>query len=158
MAPAAKARFASDAGWAQAAGLPPETLSRLKSRASCDLATLDALAASVGYKLVAVPDAQPRPESELFGREREEALLELCASGNADPEVWRTYGSGFFMGGLAVMLAGAPGFDRERYLRLAEVLHPGVSTPEVFALWLEQSALRPARFLPMARKRLRVAA
>ena len=43
-----------------------------------------------------------------------------------------------------------------RYLRLAEVLHPGVSTPEVFALWLENSPVRPSRFLPMARKRKRV--
>ena len=158
MAPAAKARFASDAGWAQAAGLPPETLSRLKRRSSCDLATLGALAASVGYALVAVPDAPPRSDSEPFGREREEALLDLCASGNTEPELWRAYGSGFFMGGLAVMLAGARGFDRERYLRLAEALHPGVSTPEVFALWLKQSPLRPARFLPMARKSRRGAA
>lgn len=159
MAPAAKARFASDAGWAQAAGLPPETLSRLKRRASCDLATLDALAASVGYTLLAVPAVPPRTEpEERYDREREEALLELCASGNTDPELWRARGSGFFMGGLAVMLAGVQGFDRERYLRLAEALHPGVSTPEVFALWLEQSPLRPARFLPMARKRRRGAA
>ena len=158
MAAAAKARFASEAAWAQASGLPPETLSRLKGRASCDLATLAALAASAGCTLVAVPDATSAPESGSFGREREEALLELCASGNTDPELWRAQGSGFFMGGLAVMLAGARGFDRERYLRLAEALHPGVSTPEVFGLWLRQSPLRPARFLPVASRRRRGAA
>jgi len=55
-----------------------------------------------------------------------------------------------------VMLGSARGFDRERYLRLAESLHPGVSTPEVFALWLDQSPVRPSRFLPMVRKRKRI--
>jgi hypothetical protein len=153
MAPAAKTRFASEAAWAQASGLPPETLSRLKGRASCDLATLAALAAAAGYTLVAVPDPTPASESGPFDRSREEALLELCASGSTDPDAWRAHGSGFFMGGLAVMLAGARGFDRSRYLRLAEALHPGISTPEAFGLWLRQSPLRPARFLPMAARR-----
>ena len=60
------------------------------------------------------------------------------------------------MGGLAVMLASARGFERERYLRLAETLHPGVSTPEVFGMWLKKSPVRSARFLPMARKRKRL--
>jgi len=50
-------------------------------------------------------------------------------------------------------MASARGFDREKYLRLAESLHPGVSTPEVFAAWLDKSPVRAARFLPMARRR-----
>jgi len=91
-----------------------------------------------------------------FNRDYEDGLLDLCASGNTDPDAWRSHGSGFFMGGLAVVLASARDFERERYLRLAETLHPGVSSPEVFAMWLKQSPLRPARFLPMARRRKRL--
>jgi hypothetical protein len=155
MAEAAKVKFSSDAGWAEASGLPRETLSRLKSQRSCDLRTLGALAQAVGYTLVAVRhaglDRGHMPDS--FGREAEDNLLDLCASGNVDPGVWRASGPSFFMGGLAVMLASSKGFERERYLRLAETLHPGVSTTDVFAMWLEKSPVRPARFLPMARKR-----
>jgi hypothetical protein len=158
MAPAARARFASDAGWAKAAGVPKETLSRLKSQSSCDLRTLDALARTAGYTLTPVPEATGSGGEHLpekFGREYEEELLRLASSDNVDRTAWRSRGPGFFMGGLAVMLASSRGFDRERYLRLAESLHPGVSTPEVFALWLDQSPVRPSRFLPMARKRKR---
>ena len=63
----------------------------------------------------------------------------------------------FFMGGLAVLLAGARGFERGRYLKLAEALHPGVSTPEVFGMWLKRSPVQPSRFLPMARRRKGIA-
>jgi hypothetical protein len=158
MASAAKARFATDAGWAEASGLPKETLSRLKGQRSCDLRTLDALARAVGYTLTAVP-TQGRSGEHVparFDREYEERLLDLAASGNADAETWRTQGPGFFMAGLAVMLGSARGFERERYLRLAETLHPGVSTPEAFGQWLKMSPVRPSRFLPMARRRKRL--
>jgi hypothetical protein len=160
MSSAAKARFLTETGWAKAAGLPKETLSRLKSQPSCELRTLAALAESAGYRLAAIPDAahpggQHLPEG--FDRSYEDRLLDLAASGTLDAGVWRAHGPAFFMGGLAVMLASARGFERERYLRLAEALHPGVSIPEVFALWLSKSPLRPARFLPMARKRKRLA-
>jgi len=155
MSKAAKTKFSSYGAWAEASGLPPETLSRLKTQASCDLRTLGALAQSAGYTVVAVRNltqgSAHMPDS--FGREYEENLLDLCASGNVDPSTWSAHGPGFFMGGLAVMLASAKGFERERYLRLAERLHPGVSTPEVFSTWLEKSPVRPVRFLPMARKR-----
>lgn len=155
MRPSARRRFRSDREWAAACGVPRETLSRLKRNPSCDLRTLAALARAAGCTLVAVPSAaaaaEPMPPS--LSREQEDALLELCASGSLEPERWRAHGGGFFMGGLAVLLAGARGFDRARYLRLAEELHPGVSTPEAFARWLERSPVRPARFLPMARKR-----
>ena len=155
MSGAAKALFSTDSNWAKASGLPKETLSRLKRNPSCDLQTLVALAQTAGYTLVAVPatarDGEHLPNA--FGREYEDDLLDLCVSGNVDPDVWRARGPGFFMGGLAVLLASARGFERERYLRLAEALHPGISTPEVFALWLQRSPLRAGRFLPMARRR-----
>jgi len=35
--------------------------------------------------------------------------LIFAASGNADPNVWRAHGPGFFMGGLAVMLGQRQG-------------------------------------------------
>jgi hypothetical protein len=155
MAPGARAKFAAEADWARASGLPKETLSRLKHKASCGWRTLTALAESAGYRLAAVPARGPDKGHlpERFGRDDEDRLLDLAASGNVDPVLWRAAGPAFFMGGLAVMLASARGFERERYLRLAEALHPGVSTPEVFAHWLERTPLRPSRFLPMARRR-----
>jgi DNA-binding phage protein len=158
MSPSAKARYATDAGWAKASGLPKETLSRLKTKSSCDFRTLAALAKTAGCRLTSVPETTEAGEHvpEKFRREYEEELLDLCASGNVDPTTWRARGPAFFMGGLAVMLASARGFERERYLRLAETLHPGVSTPEVFGMWLEKSPVRPSRFLPMARKRKRL--
>ena len=159
MSEAARAKFSTDAGWAAASGLPKETLSRLKSSASCDLRTLGALADAAGYTLVAVPAVGGENEHApgKSGRDYEEKLLDLAASGNVDPHVWRGHGPGFFMGGLAVALASCRGFERERYLRLAETLHPGVSTPEVFAMWLKKSNVRPSRFLPMAKRRRRLA-
>jgi len=155
MSGAARGLFSNDANWAKASGLPKETLSRLKRNPSCDLRTLAALAQTAGFALVAVPTTVEGGGHlpTTFDREYEDDLLDLCASGSVDPDAWRAHGPGFFMGGLAVLLASARGFDRERYLRLAETLHPGVSTPEVFALWLQRSPLRPARFLPMTRRR-----
>jgi hypothetical protein len=158
MAGAAKARFSTAAAWAGACGLPQETLSRLKRNPSCDLRTLGALAHAAGCALVAVPASSPQGAEhmpEKLDRGCELRLRDLCASGQTDPNVWRAHGSGFFMGGVAVLLAGARGFERRKYLRLAEALHPGVSTPEVFDLWLKRSPLRPARFLPMARRQMR---
>ena len=145
--PAANRLFRNDRLWAQACQLPPETLSRLRKRESCDLRTLAALAAAVGYKLAVAPAAS-EPEAP-YGRAKEEQLLDLCVSGNLDAGKWRRQGDGFFMGGLATLLASARGFDRRRYLALAEELHPGVTQPEVFGLWLQKTPLRPARFLPM---------
>lgn len=159
MSEVARRKFSTDAGWAAASGLPKETLSRLKSSASCDLRTLGALAETAGYTLVAVPAVAGRDEHlpETSGRVYEEKLLDLAVSGNMDPHVWRGHGPGFFMGGLAVALASSRGFERERYLRLAETLHPGVSTPEVFGMWLKKSSVRPDRFLAMAKRRRQLA-
>ena len=151
IAPAARKRFGNDKRWASACKLPAETLSRLRKRKSCDLQTLDALAAAAGYELVMAPAAVGN-EAAFFGRAREEELLDLCASGNAEASVWQRHGNGFFMGGLAMLLASARGFNRRRYMELAEALHPGISQPEVFELWLQRSPIRPARFLPMIRR------
>lgn len=158
MSSAAKARFATEASWAKASGLPKETLSRLKAQSSCDLCTVAALAGAAGYRLAAVSETAQREGHipEQFSRRYEDELLELAASGDVDADTWRSRGPAFFMGGLAVMLASTRGFERERYLRLAEALHPGVSTPEVFGMWLEKSPVRASRFLPMARKRKRL--
>jgi hypothetical protein len=152
----ARQRFASDAQWARASGIPAETLSRLRTRLTCDVRTLWALADGAGCTLVAVPVVSQANASrqQQFGREDESALIDLCASRNLDSAHWRALGDAFLMGGLATLLASAHGFDRARYLRLAESLHAGVTTPEVFALWLKRSPIRPARFLPMLRARL----
>jgi hypothetical protein len=87
-----------------------------------------------------------------FSRELEKRLQHLAASENMDPNEWLRHGSPFFMAGLAVLLASARGFDRCEYMKLAEDLYPGSSTTEVFSVWLENTPVRAARFLPMTRK------
>jgi hypothetical protein len=153
----ARQKFASDAQWAQASGVPAETLSRLRHRLTCDIRTLSALANGADCVLVAVPDFTQTAIglSSTFDRDKESALLDLCASGIQDAAVWRAHGDCFLMGGLATLLAGARPFDRLQYLRLGEQLHLGISTPEVFSMWLDTSPIRPSRFLPMVRARLR---
>jgi hypothetical protein len=155
MTPAARRRYGSDRQWALACGLPPETLSRLRRRDSCDFRTLEALASAAGFRLAA---ARAAGDETTFGREREEPLLDLAASGETDPSVWHSHGDPFFMAGLAMMLASARGFDRRRYLELAEALHPGMSLPEVFELWLDRTPISPSRFLPLVRHRRQLAA
>jgi len=152
----ARQHFSSDAQWARASGVPKETLSRLGTRLSCDSRTLWALANGAGCALVAVPVVAGAGDGRLksFERNYESSLLDLCATSNTEAADWRAHGPAFFMAGLATMLAGADGFDRQRYLRLAESLHLGVTTPEVFGLWLKNSPARPARFLPMLRARM----
>ena len=155
LAAPARRRYGSDARWAAAAGVPKETLCRLKKSASCDLRTLTALAGAAGMVLAAVPariEGSHMPRS--FGRAEEAALLDFCAGADWRVESWAAHGPAFFMGGLATLLAGARGFDRRRCLDLAEALHPGVTVPEVFAVWLKLSPLRAARFLPQLRKKM----
>jgi hypothetical protein len=91
-------------------------------------------------------------------RDYEERLVALCASGNLDASYWAGFGPGFFMAGLAVMLASTRDFDRRTLLALAEQLHPGASEPDVFARWLASSPLRPSRFLPLVSAQLAHAA
>jgi len=161
----ARRRGLNDSSWAAAAGLRKETLSRLRGRATCDFATLDALARAVGATLTVASVACGAPVTTTpdghfpaaVDRDYEAQLLALCASGTLDPREWRGAGPPFFMAGLAVLLAGVRGFDRGRCLALAEALHPGSGSPEVFALWLARSPLRPSRFLPMLKARRRAA-
>ena len=164
MEAAAAARNWSDRKWATRAGVRPETVSRLRNRGDCVLSTLEALAHAVGLRLFVGPNpgargsaskpgaAELRHMPVRVGREEEESLLDLCAERNPDLKRWQAAGPFFFMGGLAVMLASARGYDRPLYLDLAESLHRGITTPEVFAAWLAQSPVRPSRFLPMLEK------
>jgi len=150
----ARALQLTDTDWAARAGIRKETLSRMRGRRSCDLATLQALAEVVGARLtiedhsgpIAAPDARFPIRVD---REFEERLLAICASGDLTLAHWRNLGPDFFMSGLAVMVASAPGFDRRALLDLAELLHAGSTQVDVFAEWLERSPLRPSRFLPM---------
>jgi hypothetical protein len=157
MAHAARARRLNDRQWARAAGIRQETLSRLRHRASCDTATLEALAKACGLELVvAAPrrhDAAPL-FPQVYDRELEERLLALCTSGSTNIDEWRALAPAFFMAGVAHLLSCTTGFDADRrYASLAEALHPGISSPQAFRLWLKSSAVKPSRFLPLLRKR-----
>jgi hypothetical protein len=149
----ARARALTDGHWAAAAKLPQATLSRLKKRTDCDLETLVALAAPFQLR-VALEQALPRDMPTTFGREEEEQLLNLCSAPNLDLRAWRAAGPRYFMAGLAMLLACASDMDRPTLLMLADALYPGMSKPEVFSDWLKSGPVRPARFLPMLRKRL----
>jgi hypothetical protein len=157
----ARTRDLNDSRWAAVAGVRKETLSRLRSRGDCDLGTLCALAAAVGAQVTVVPGSARAISGHFpdrFDREYEDGLLDLCASGTLDPATWRAMGPQFFMAGLAVMLASTRGFDRSRYLYLAETLHAGSSHPDVFSIWLARTPVAPSRFIPLLRTRARRAA
>jgi hypothetical protein len=142
----------TDTAWASRAGLRKETLSRLRNRDTCDFETLAALAQSVGSQLALLdtPKVELTPDGHFptaVNRDLEEKLADLCAYGDLDRDRWASLGPSFFMAGLAVMLAGTPGYDRSALLALAECLHPGASEAPVFARWLDRSPVRPTRFL-----------
>lgn len=141
---AARQRGLSDSAWARLAHLPKESLSRLRRRNDCDWSTLIRLATAVGMQL------RPSPADGLFplswNRDEEERLYRLVRSGNLDPAIWRLHGPSFFMAGVAVLLAGARGCDRERLLRLAEALHVGISEPAVANIWMRHTPIEPSRF------------
>jgi hypothetical protein len=143
----------SDAEWARRSGLPKETLCRLRSRSTCDFATLDALARSLGATLVVHERAARTSANGLWpavvDRQLEARLVDVLGTGTTRPEDWRPLGPPFFLAGLAVTLASVPAFDRRTYLDLAEALHPGATEPRVFARWLAETPLPPSRFLPM---------
>ena len=157
MTRAARLHHKSDAAWARAAGVPKETLSRARSRGTADSRTLAALAASARVRLAALPNSHvSRAGSRIhlpdnFSREYAQQLAHLAASGNTDPEMWLMHGPGYFMAGVATLLASHQAFDRRSYLDLAESLHPGMTVPEVFECWLQRTPLRAARFMPMVR-------
>ena len=144
----------SDAQWAERARVRKETLSRLRSRQTCDFETLRSLAQVVGARVgvLAVQPPGTTPDGHFpaeVGRDYEERLVELCASGQLDPAKWGALGPGFFMAGLAVMVASLARSNRRGLLALAEHLHPGASEPAVFGHWLQRSPVRPSRFLPL---------
>lgn len=160
----ARSRGLTDSAWAACAGIPKETLSRLRGRESCDFGTLCALANALGARVGVLEgpacDATADGHFPLrVDREYEERLLELCASGDLDAARWASAGPRFFMAGLAVMLAGSGGqLDRRGLLALAERLHPGASEVAVFQRWLTHTPVRPDRFLPLLDARLAHAA
>lgn len=144
----------SDAEWARRSGLPKETLCRLRSRSNCDVATLAALSNALGMQLTAGHASVERSHATglwptVVDRRFEVRLIDLLRSGSTSVAEWLELGPRFFLAGLAVMLASVPGFDRRRYLALAESLHPGASEPRVFEKWLADTPLPPARLLPM---------
>jgi hypothetical protein len=149
----------TDRQWALTAKLRPETLSRVRHRGTCDVATLDALARACGLELVARDPvvAEATDASGLFpgqfDRALEERLLALCVSGDVDPAHWRALGPSFFVAGLAAMLSCFDDLDPDdRYAKLAEVLHPGVLAVSTLRFWLQRSPVKASRFLPMLRK------
>lgn len=156
---AAAARGLTDTAWAQQAGIPKESLSRLRRRSDCNLSTLARLASALDHdwQLVARA-AEPLSEDGHFParwtRETEARLLALCVAGESTPDRWRAAGPAFFMAGLAVLLAGSGVVPRRRYLELAEQLHPGITEPRSFQHWLSRSPLQPVRFLPQLEKAL----
>lgn len=156
---AAREKGLNDSAWAEASGFSKETLSRLRRRTSCDLSTLLALAEAAGARISVCEAGWPTTDDghfpSEFSRDYEQHLLRLCASRTLDPIVWRLAGPGFFVAGLAVMLASNAGADRIGLLRLAEHLHPGATEIPVFSHWLKRSPLRPSRFLPMLQMELK---
>lgn len=159
----ARAAGLTDTQWAMRAGVRKETLSRLRHRSTCDLATLNALAEAVNARLELVSSVGAATSADGHfpagvDRDYEHQLVELCASRSLALERWTHLGPRFFMAGLAVMLASVAGYDRRGLLALAEQLHPGSSEPAVFAQWLERSPLRPSRFLPQLNAERRHAA
>jgi DNA-binding phage protein len=159
----ATARGLSDSAWARAAGIPRESLSRLRRRGDCNLSTLTRLAGALEHDWQLTPRVQqalsedghfPSP----YSRDLEERLLQLCASGDLAPERWRRVGPAFFMAGLAVLLAGSNLCPRRPYLELAEQLHPGSTEPACFGRWLARSPVQAVRFLPQFEQALSHAA
>ena len=143
----------SDAEWARRSDLPKETLCRLRSRSSCDFATLDALARSVGAILRIQTRACRTSADGLWpaavDRQLEARLIKVLGARSTRPEDWHPLGPPFFLAGLAVTLASVPALDRRTYLDLAEALHPGATEPRVFAQWLAETPLPPSRLMPM---------
>lgn len=159
----ARALGLTDTAWAARAGIRKETLSRIRARSSCDFTTLQSLAEAVGAGIGVLDNpaaglAGGGRFPERFNRDDEDRLLELCASGDLEVQRWRRLGSPIFVAGLAVMVASLRESERRSLLELAEQLHAGSSQVEVFAEWLEQSPVRPSRFLPMLSMRLNGAA
>ena len=144
----ARACGLSEREWAAAAGLRPETLCRLGARTDCDFQTLSALAAAVGLS-IGLQSAREARVPERHGRAEEERLARLCASGSLDVRAWLDAGPRWFMAGLALLLAGRRGADREGLATLAAALEPAMLRVEEYQKWLDTSPVKPSRFLPL---------
>ena len=94
------------------------------------------------------PVGRPGKVVEVPFRDKDEAMLALCA-GAPDIKAWRLAGTPRFMAGMALMLASVSGFDRARYLALAQKLDPTALSVEAFEAWLANNPYKPSRFLPM---------
>jgi hypothetical protein len=68
-------------------------------------------------------------------RDAEKAFVNFCAHFPPDAEMWRQHGDPEFLAGVATMLAGHHGFDRNLYLALAESLFPGSTSVEQHEVW-----------------------
>jgi hypothetical protein len=110
----------SDSEWARRSGLPKETLCRLRSRATCDLATLAALAEAAGVRLeVAGADGGATEDGlwpRMVGRSLESRLVDALAASTTRPEDWGSrhpLGESLLIestaGGLAPRPPAAPG-------------------------------------------------
>lgn len=153
----------SDSAWAMQSHVRKETLSRIRSRLNADFATVEALARTVGAHFeVRHGGAQTLTPDGHFparlNRDEEQRLLGLAVMRTVNDQSWLDAGPRFFMAGFAVMMASLRGMDRRAMLELAERLHPGSSHPDVFAIWLARSPLRPSRFVPLLMERLQRAA
>lgn len=146
----ARQRGLSDSAWARLAGLPKESLSRLRHRRDCDWLTLDRLAGALNTRLRPAPASWTLTPDGHFPihlqREDEQRLRDLVNSGDFSAASWRAHGPPFFMAGLAVLLAGSPRFRRDALLDLANSLHPGILEIAVYQMWLERTPLEPSRF------------
>lgn len=153
---AARQQGLSDSAWARLAGLPKESLSRLRRRNDCDWATLERLSGVLALRLTPLPATAPEltPDGHFPlspGREEEQRLYQLVRSGDLGLERWRSHGPPFFMAGLAVLLAGSPQFPRLPLLALAEALHPGILELAVYRAWLRRTPIEPSRFFAQLR-------
>lgn len=156
LAAGARRRGWNDRQWALQAGLPKETLCRLRQRSRtsdhCDFATLLALAAATDARFTTLDTSAATSADGLWparvDRELERALLDAFVGAVPDAARCRELAPPYFMAGLAVMLASVAGFDRPKLLALAEALHPGATELRVFERWLADTPLRPDRFLP----------
>ena len=147
----ARARAWSDSEWARHAGLPKETLCRLRSRDSCDFRTLDALAWAVDGTLDCRFPIRPRTADGLWplavDAGYEDELLDLVNAPVPDERRWRALGPAFFMAGIARAMADVEGQSTAAYLALADTLHPGIGEPAVYERWLSQTPWSPVRWL-----------
>ena len=147
----ARSRGWSDAEWARHAGLPKETLCRLRARDSCDFRTLDTLAWAVDGTLDCRFPVRPRTADGLWplalDAAYEDELLDLVNAPVPDERRWRAVGPAFFMAGIAMAMAGVEGRSAAAYRALADTLHAGIGEPAVYERWLAGTPWSPVRWL-----------